>query len=102
MDSTPLSMLLADTAPQKTADRLVAIDCALRLTPTETISSYDTSRITKHAGKFENWLADARSGQDSGLRRLLLLLVCTKASEGAAADRILTMAKDLHRYATRW
>ncbi|MFG2001652.1 hypothetical protein ACGFNU_21120 [Spirillospora sp. NPDC048911] len=102
MDSWPLSMQLAPTALQKTADRLVAVDCALKLTPTtETTSSYDTSRITRYAGKFENWLADAKSSQDSGLRRLLLLLVCTKASEGASADRVLTMAKDLHRYATR-
>lgn len=92
------------THPAEPTDRLIAIDCALRLTEPATIAlgAGDAGRITDKAQRLEEWLAEARGDErDAQARRLVLLLVCQHATPSTPLDRIRGLAKELHRYATR-
>lgn len=94
----------APYAPAEPTDRLIAIDCALRLTDQSTIASgaADAGRITSKAQRLEDWLTEARGDdRDAQLRRLVLLLVCEHASPSTPLDRIRSLAKELHRFAAR-
>ena len=94
----------APFTPAEPTDRLIAIDCALRLTDPSTIASgaADAGRITSKAHRLEEWLTEARGAEhDAQLRRLVLLLVCEHATPSTPLDRIRSLAKELHRFATR-
>lgn len=89
--------------PAEPTDRLVALDCALRLTDPATIAAGagDAGRITDKARRLEEWLREARDERDAQARRLVLLLVCEHATPSTPLDRVRGLAKELHRYVTR-
>lgn len=91
------------TPAAEPTDRLIAIDCALRLTDQSTIAlgAGDIGRITDKARRLEEWLKEARDEQDAQARRLVLLLVCEHASPSMPMDRVRGLAKELARFATR-
>lgn len=94
----------ARSTPAEPTDRLIAIDCALRLTDQATIAAgaADAGRITSKAQRLEEWLREANGDEtDAQIRRLVLLLVCEHATPSTPLDRIRALAKELHRYATR-
>lgn len=91
-------------AAAEPTDRLIAIDCALRLTDTATIAAGagDAGQITSKAQRLEEWLGEARGDErDAQVRRLVLLLVCEHATPSTPLDRIRGLAKELHHFATR-
>lgn len=94
----------APYTPAEPTDRLIALDCALRLTDQSTIAAGagDAGRITDKARRLEEWLKEARGDErDAQSRRLVLLLVCEYATPSTPLDRVRSLAKELHRFATR-
>lgn len=85
------------------ADRLVALKCAMRLTPDSVVASgaSQAGQVTSLARKFEDWLSDAGDEQDKHVRRAVLVMVCDKADETTSAGRIRALVKELHHYVTR-
>lgn len=87
--------------PAKTADRLVAVACAMSLTaPNVEAGASGTGSVTKSAATIERWLGEL-DPDDALIWRTLLLLVCEQAAEGTHLDRIKTFTRDLHRHITR-
>lgn len=87
-------------------ERLVAMACAMKLLSGNAFEkvvdsgAYRTSDIAEPANKFAQWLSEARSDRDAQIRRVVLLLVCDQLVAPARADRVLTLVKELHHYAT--
>lgn len=93
---------LATRTPAKTTDRLVALECALKITQTPTGEAPDPVSVTSRASGFEDWLKHAGDDeQDAQLRRLVLLMLCGHVPPTTRPDRLRTLAKELHRYITR-
>jgi hypothetical protein len=89
--------------PLRTANRLVAIGCALRIAADSPgrNGAFTASDITEPAEKFEEWLDEGPDEQDAQLRRTLLLLICDQAEKSTPASQIRALAKELHRHTTR-
>ncbi|MFF5261409.1 hypothetical protein ACFY4C_20900 [Actinomadura viridis] len=90
-------------SPARDTDRLVAIDCALRLTPASVLDSgaSEAGEVTSRARKLATWLAEARDERDAQIRQVLLLMTCDKARPEIPSDRLLSLVKELHHYVTR-
>lgn len=88
--------------PAATADRIVAVACAMRILPDKALTS-GASDVTTLARWFEEeWLRGAKGDEhDAWVRRSLLLMVCDKAGESTPKDRIRSMVKELHKHVTR-
>ncbi|WP_329521112.1 hypothetical protein [Spirillospora sp. NBC_01491] len=92
------------STPTRSTDRLIAVGCAMRLAPDNVVATgaYDAGEVTTRARAFEEWLSEARGDeQDAQLRRLLLVMVCEKASNATPSDRIRALVKELHHHLTR-
>jgi hypothetical protein len=85
------------------ADRLVALKCAMSLTPDSVVASgaSQAGDVTSLARKFEDWLGEATDDQDKHVRRAVLVMVCDKADETTSVSRIRALMKELHHYVTR-
>lgn len=93
---------LATRTPTKTTDRLVALECALRITRGTTGEAPNPTSVTTRASEFEDWLKHAGDDeQDAQIRRLVLLMLCDHVPPTARADRLRGLAKELHRFITR-
>lgn len=95
MDPTP--------GDSKSANRLVALRCAMRITPDSLVSSgaYEAGQVTMRAEKFEDWLKEAETEADARIRRFVLAMVCDKADESTQMSRIKALVKELHHHVTR-
>jgi hypothetical protein len=85
------------------ADRLVALKCAMSLTPDSVVASgaSQAGDVTTLARKFEDWLSEAGDEQDKHVRRAVLVMVCDKADTSTSVSRIRALMKELHHYVTR-
>jgi hypothetical protein len=85
------------------ADRLVALKCAMALTPDSVVTSgaSEAGGVTTLARRFEDWLGEATDEQDKHVRRAVLVMVCDKADETTPQGRIRALMKELHHYVTR-
>lgn len=93
---------LATRTPTKTTDRLVALECALRITRTTTGEAPNPTSVTTRASEFEDWLKHANDDeQDAQIRRLVLLMLCDHVPSTTRPDRLRGLAKELHRFITR-
>lgn len=90
-------------AEPSAADRLVALRCAMQITPDSVMSSgaAEAGEITTRARKFEDWLAEAADENDRIIRRAVLVMVCDKANKDTPQNRLRPLMKELHHYVTR-
>lgn len=90
-------------AEPSTADRLVALRCAMQITSGSVVASgaSDAGKVTTLARKFEDWLSKAETDEDHLIRRAVLVMVCDQAPEGVTHDRVKALVKELHHYVTR-
>ena len=84
-------------------DRLVAVRCAMKVTPDSVVDAGASKAgdVTTLARRFENWLKDAADDTDRMIRRAVLVMVCDKADDGVHHGRIHALVKELHHYVTR-
>jgi hypothetical protein len=90
-------------AEPSVADRLVALRCAMQIIPNAVLSSgaSEAGEITTVARRFEDWLAEASDDNDRIIRRAVLVMVCDKADEETAQNRLRPLMKELYHYVTR-
>jgi hypothetical protein len=103
MRLTNLINPLPEGGSATTTNRVVALWCAMRITPDKVVASgaSNTGSVTTVAQRFEGWLDKADNDEDTYIRRALLVMVCDKADETTPDDRIRTFVKELHRHVRR-
>jgi hypothetical protein len=90
-------------AEPSVADRLVALRCAMQITPNTVLSSgaSEAGEITTVARRFGDWLAEASDDNDRIIRRAVLVMVCDKADEETTQNRLRPLMKELHHLRER-
>jgi hypothetical protein len=83
--------------PLRMDDRTLATWCASSVLPGSDVpDAYDASDILRGAERFLDWLDEAETDTDRQARRVALVIACHQPSQDA--KRVLTVARELHRW----